>query len=120
MAMDNPQVDNEELLQLAIRAVKSGQKEGARVMLRQLYSRDKRNETVMIWLAKVSRNQTERTKWLKQILEINPENETAQRTLAKMKYKQEAEENRTLLIFGSIAAVMVILALFVIVIAFAS
>ena len=117
---DDKQTNNEELLQMAIRAVKGGQEDGARVMLRQIYGRDKRNESAMLWLAKIGRNQKERTKWLERILEINPENETAQKALSKMTYNKAATENRTMLIFGGVAAVMIILTAIILLIAAAA
>jgi len=111
-------VDSEELLQLAIRAVKSRQRDGARVMLRQLLARDRRNESAMLWLAKIARNPTERAKWLARVLEVNAENEAAQRALDRMRYQQAAVENRMLMVFGSASVVMLILTIFIIVVAF--
>lgn len=106
---DDNQVNNEELLQMAITAAKSGQKDNARLMLRQIYGRDKRNESVMLWLAKIARSQKERVKWLERIIEINPDNETAYKALKKLNYSKAATDNRTMLIFGGVAAIMVVL-----------
>lgn len=109
--------NNEELLQMAIRAAKSGQKEGARVMLRQVYARNKRNETALMWLAKLAKNQKERQQWLRQILEINPENEAAKKAIARMRYQREAANNKTLVLFGAVAIIMIVLVVAILMIA---
>jgi hypothetical protein len=114
---DDNQVNNEELLQMAITAVKSDQKESARIMLRQIYGRDKRNESVMLWLAKISRSQKERVKWLERVIEVNPDNETACKALDKLNYSKAVTNNRTMLIFGGVAAIMVVLTLTILFIA---
>lgn len=108
VATDNKQINNEELLQLAIKAAKSGQKEGARVMFRQVWTRDKRSETAMFWLAKLATSEKERQEWLQRILKVNPNNEQAKNALDKMQYKRAASENRTLLLFGAVAAVLLV------------
>ena len=120
MAIDDRQTNNEELLHMAIKAAKSGQRDGARMLFRQLYGRDKRNETVLLWLARVARSQKERIQWLERVLELNPENEAATKALQRMNYRREAIENRTLLLFGGMAAIMVIMTLFILFIAFTS
>ena len=120
MVADDKRTDNEELLQMAIRAAKSGQTEGAQVMFRQLYGLDKHNETTLLWLAKLAPNQKERTQWLQRILEVNPDNEMAQKAIHRMTYRREAVENRTLLLFGAAAAVMIILTVFILIIALTS
>lgn len=106
--MANKQTSNEELLQMAIRAAKDGQKEGARMMLRQVYNRDKRNETAIMWLAKTATSKKERRDWLTKALELNPTNETAKKALDKMSYQEAANQNKTLILFGGIAALMII------------
>jgi len=112
----NSQTNNEELLQMAIKTAKSGNKDSARVMLRQVHQRDRSNETAMLWLAKVARTREERESWLNRILEQNPDNETAKKALEKMAYKQAARDNRTIVMFGAVAAVMLIIVLAIILI----
>lgn len=102
------QANNEELLNLAIRAARSGNKDGARVMLRQVYSRDKRNVTAMLWLAKLARNTKERIQWLERVLQYDPGNSTAQKTLERIYYKRQAAENRQLLLFSIVAVFMIV------------
>jgi hypothetical protein len=106
--MVNKQTSNEELLQLAVKAAKDGQKDGAKMMFRQIHSRDKRNETAIMWLAKLSGSEKERISWLTKALELNPTNEAAKKALDKMNYRESANQNKTLILFGGIAALMVI------------
>lgn len=117
---DNKQTNNEELLQLAIKAAKNNQKDGARVMFRQVWQRDKRSETAMIWLAKLAKTPKERQEWLTRVIKVNPTNETAKDALAKMKHNRAAGENRTLLLFGVVAVVMIVLALAILVVVVAT
>ncbi|MDZ4672739.1 MAG: hypothetical protein SH821_17895 [Phototrophicales bacterium] len=114
--MVNKQTSNEDLLQLAIKAAKEGQKEGARVMFRQIHSRDKRNETTIMWLAKIATTEKERISWLTKALELNPTNDTAKKALEKMNYRDQANQNKTLLLFGGIAAFMIITVIVVVII----
>ncbi|GAB4511412.1 MAG: hypothetical protein OHK0046_09440 [Anaerolineae bacterium] len=101
--------NDEELLQLAIKAAKSGQKDGARVMLRQVYTSNRRNETALLWLAKIARNDKERRDWLNKLVELNPDHQLARKALKNMEYQTEASDNRTLLLFGAVAVVMLLL-----------
>lgn len=107
------QPNREELLQMAIRSAKAGNKEGARVMLRQVLSEDKRNERALLWMAKIATSKSERSQWLERVLEVNPDNAQAKSTLRKMMYKSSARENRTILIFGVVVVVLIVLAVLV-------
>lgn len=114
--MVNKQTSNEELLQLAIKAAKDGQKEGAKMMFRQIHSRDKRNETAIMWLAKLAASEKERISWLTKALELNPTNEAAKKALDKMNYRDQANQNKTLILFGGIAALMIITVIVVVIV----
>jgi Tfp pilus assembly protein PilF len=103
--------NREELLKMAIRTAQAGNKSAARVMLRRVLSEDKRNERAMMWMAKLADNKSDRAQWLNRVLVVNPNNETARDTLKKMHYKRSARENRTLLTFGVIAGVLLVLGL---------
>lgn len=107
--------NREELLQMAIRTAKAGNREGARVMLRQVLSEDRRNERAIMWMAKISSSKGERHQWLERALEINPDNQQAKATLKKMQYRRSARENRTLLIFGVVVGVLIVLLIVVVV-----
>lgn len=114
--MASNQTNNEELLQLAIRAAKDGQTDGARMMFQQVLQRSPKNETAMMWMARIASDPGERTQWLERILELNPDNASAQKALAKIHYKQEASNNRTLILFGAVAVVLFILIIFAVLI----
>jgi thioredoxin-like negative regulator of GroEL len=109
------QPNREELLQLGIKAAKAGNKEGARVTFQQILSQDKKNERAMMWMAKLADTKADRKKWLNRVLAVNPDNDQAKAALQKMAYNRSASENRTLLIFGVVAGVMIVLVLVVVV-----
>jgi lipopolysaccharide biosynthesis regulator YciM len=103
--------NREELLKMAIRTAQAGNKSAARVMLRRVLSEDKRNERAMMWMAKLADTKSDRAQWLNRVIAVNPNNETARESLKKMQYKRSAKENRTLLTFGVIAGVLLVLGL---------
>ena len=111
------QTNDEQLLNMAIDTAKRGNKEAARNMFREVWHRNKRNERALIWLAKLARNSAERKQWLDRILTLNPNNEAAQNALRHIKTKSSARENRTLVIFGAVAVVMLLLFAVILVIA---
>ncbi len=115
MSSSSNQPNREELLQMAIRSAKAGNKEGARVMFRQVLSEDKRNERAMIWMAQIATTKAERKQWLERVISINPDNDQARQALKKIAYKRSSRENRTLLIFGVVAGVLLVLLLVVVV-----
>jgi Tfp pilus assembly protein PilF len=111
-----PQPNREELLQMGIRAAKDGNTDGARIFFEQVLNQDKRNERATMWMAKIAGdNKAERKKWLEKTLEINPDNIQARDALKKMAYVRSATENRTLLMFGMVVGVLIVLALVVVV-----
>jgi hypothetical protein len=116
VAVNKQATNNEDLLQLAIKAAKDGQKDGAKVMFRQVYSRDKRNETAMMWLAKLAKSQKERVLWLNRVLAVNSDNEAAKQALERINYKRAASNNRTILLFGAVAFVMIVITIAIIVV----
>ena len=114
------QPNREELLEMAIRAAKNNQSDGARVMLRQVLNQDKRNERALMWMAKLARSEKEQRHWLKQVLAVNPDNDIALRKLEDMDYSKSATMNRTLLMVGlSIGAVILVLAVIFVLVSFA-
>lgn len=105
---------NEELLQLGITAAKRKNHQNARMLFMQIYEHDKRNETAMLWLAKIATTREERIAWLERVVDANPDNQTAKDGLEKLRYKQASDENRTLLLFGGMAVFMILLVLVII------
>lgn len=117
---DESQAPNrEELLQLAITTARGGNIRPARLMFEQVLRQDKDNERAMMWLAQIAENKAERREWLKRVLNVNPNNEQARDALKKMAYRRSARDNRVLLVFGVVAAVLIVLAI-VLVLALAS
>lgn len=119
MAQTN-QTNLEEILQLAISRAKEGSNEGARVLFQQVLAQDKRNERALMWMAKLADDPTERKRYLKQVLKVNPNNSTAQQALRKMEYTRAARDNRVLITFGVIAVTLVIVVVLVLLIALGS
>ena len=111
-ARNNGDSDNspnrEELLQMAIEAARAGQKDGARVIFRQILEQDKRNQRAMMWMAKLADSKVERVHWLEMVVNTHPDNVGARKELNRIRYRRAARENRTLVIFGIIAAVLII------------
>lgn len=66
-----------QLLQDGIAAAKAGQKDQAFQTLQRAVKLDPRNETAWLWLSSVARNTQERIFCLKQLYNINPNNEMA-------------------------------------------
>ncbi len=109
MASESNQPNREELLQMAIRAAKTNNKDGARVMFRRVLSEDKRNERAMMWLAKLANSDKEQRQWLNRVLSVNPDNNVARGKLAEMDYKAAAQKNRSMLYIGTgVGAVVIV------------
>lgn len=111
------QPNREELYQMAVSAARNGQKQGARMMFRRILSENPGDERVLIWMAKLANNTTDRRKWLERVLELNPDNETALRVIGQMQHHGMADRNKALFRIGIVAyVVVVILASFLIII----
>ncbi|PJF40037.1 MAG: hypothetical protein D6737_19130 [Chloroflexi bacterium] len=113
---ESVQPNREELLMMAIRSARSNNIEGARVMFQQVLRQDRHNERALMWMAQIARSKSERKQWLERVLAVNPDNDKAREALKKIEYSQSARENRTLVLFGAIAAILIIIALIVIVV----
>lgn len=112
--------NREQLLQMAISAAKAGNKSASRLMFRRIVTEDKNNERALMWLAKLADTKKERAEWLQRVLNVNPNNEEARRALSRMRYKSSARDNRTLLIFGVVAGVLLVLGIVIVVALIAS
>lgn len=71
-------------LQEGIQAAKAGEHERARALLLPLVEQDENNEQAWLWLSGVMPTWEERRICLENVLTINPDNETAQRGLARL------------------------------------
>lgn len=102
MATNDPQntrgnqPNREQLFQMAVKAAQDGKRQGARMMFSQILTEDRTHERAMLWMAKLAAKPEDKRKWLHQVLEINPDNERARKTLDKMAYREAASRNRAL------------------------
>ncbi len=74
-----------ETLEQAIAAIRAGDKNTGGQLLNQVLQTDPRNETAWLWMTAVVGSDEERRKILEYVLSINPDNETARNSLAKLK-----------------------------------
>ncbi|CAG1016735.1 hypothetical protein ANAEL_05800 [Anaerolineales bacterium] len=63
----------------AIAAIKSGRGDEARAILTQILLLDQRNVTALLWMTEVAETAEDRRKYLRRILEIDPNNSTARK-----------------------------------------
>ncbi|QPC84231.1 tetratricopeptide repeat protein [Phototrophicus methaneseepsis] len=107
------QPHREELYNMAISAVREGNPQGAKVLFTQILQQDPRNARAMMWLAKIARSKSERRRWLNRVLDINPQNEAAQKLLDRMDYNDSSRRNRLLfrLVTGAYVVIVLIVAL---------
>lgn len=103
------QPNREELFNMAVNAAKAGQRQPARMMFMKVLEQDARNIRAMLWMAKLSASDADKIKWLKRVLEIKPNNATAQEELAKLEHGSQARRNQMLLRSGVIAYVVVLM-----------
>ncbi len=80
--------DPDSILQLGIEAAREGNKEEARNLFRLLTSEDTQNLQAWLWLAGVSESQDERQIALEKVLELDPQNEMATKSLQALKSGQ--------------------------------
>jgi thioredoxin-like negative regulator of GroEL len=107
VAKKQAETNNEQLIQLATRAAQEGNKDSARVMFRQVYDRDNRNERALFGLAKLGRTPAERQQWLKRLLKVNPDHDGALQMLAKLERQTQASDNRVL-VFGTVIVLLLV------------
>lgn len=81
--------DFADQLKLGIAALKAGKREKARVLLMQLIEADENNEQAWLWLSGAVETDEDRRICLENVLALNPDNQVAQKGMAKL---QAAEE----------------------------
>jgi hypothetical protein len=74
-----------DTLEQAIAAIKAGDKNTGGQLLNQVLQTDPQNETAWLWMTAIVGSDEERRKILEHVLSINPDNEIAQNSLAKLK-----------------------------------
>jgi len=92
----------EQLLQIGIQSARQGNLENARVIFQQVLDADKNNERAWLWMASVAETPTDRLRYLRTVLAINPDNPTARRELNKMESHVRSNTSRVL-VYGSVA-----------------
>jgi len=70
-----------EIVQRAIDAIRSGDKETGKLLLAEAIRNDPRNETAWLWMSSVIDTDDHRRYCMERVLQINPNNETARRGL---------------------------------------
>jgi hypothetical protein len=99
----------DQLLQMGIDTAKSGNNEGAKVILKQVIQKDKRNDRAWTWLAFIEPDPVQKRRYLQNAVRINPGNRPAQEALSKMVAKEQKGTDKTMF-YGSIAiGIMVLL-----------
>lgn len=115
MAKDKRDTQNtpnrEQLINMAIRSAKQGQRKAARMMLQKVLAEDKRNERAMIMMAKLASSDKDKRKWYNRTLQVNQDNAAALDGIAKLDYEDAAARNRALyrIIVGSGVAIVIVI-----------
>lgn len=78
-------------LQEAITAIKSGDKVTGQQLLAQVIKAEPKNETAWLWMTTVTDDPEKKRYCLKTVLQINPNNQMAQKGLASLKPPQSLE-----------------------------
>lgn len=81
--------DPDSILKLGIDAARDGNKEEARNLFRLLTREDEKNVQAWLWLAGVAESQEERLGALERVIELDPQNEMAHKSLQSLKTKGE-------------------------------
>lgn len=97
----------EQLMQLGVQATRSGNKANARMIFQQILERDRENERAWLWMAAVAETPTDRVRFLKTVLRINPNNQTALAELEKMKTRS-ATSNTQVIRYGAMVLILLL------------
>lgn len=74
----------DDLLRQAVTAIKSGDKALGKQLLVQVLEQDSRNEHAWLWLSQCVTSLEQKLDCIKRVLDINPNNTTAQKELARL------------------------------------
>ncbi len=77
--------DPDSILQLGIEAARDGNKEEARNLFRLLTREDSQNVQAWLWLAGVAESREERQAALERVIELDPQNDMASKSLQSLK-----------------------------------
>jgi thioredoxin-like negative regulator of GroEL len=115
--IENTQPNRDELMAMAEQAARENNKQGARMMFRQVLAEDPDNERALLWMVKLAANPGERRKWLERVVAVNPDNAQAQQALQKIEYRSSSSRNRLLfrLLAGAYVVAVLVIAIFMLV-----
>lgn len=106
----------EELMQLGIQTARQGNRQSARMIFQQVLATDKQNERGWLWMAAIADTPAERARYLRTVLQINPNNAKAQKELNQL-LKKRATSNSQAFTYGmiglAVVAVLIVLAVVV-------
>lgn len=83
--IEQAKTNEQEILEQAINAIRSGNKQSGKWLLQNLLQENPSNEIVWNWLSQVVDSDDERRECLTQVLAIHPNNQEARRELAALK-----------------------------------
>ncbi len=110
-------LNREELIQMAIRTARSGNKQSAKVMFQRVLNEDPRNERALLWMGALSTDPKEKRRFLLKTLKVNPKNKNAREELQRMSHSEKASANRTLIYGGLIIiGALIVIAILVVVV----
>ncbi|MEM4203733.1 MAG: hypothetical protein QXS54_06660 [Candidatus Methanomethylicaceae archaeon] len=81
----------EDLLRQAISAIKAGDKARGKQLLAQVLRQEPRNELAWLWLSQCVTDYEQKLYCIKRVLEINPDNRTAQKLLTKIQASSQTQ-----------------------------
>ncbi len=81
-------------LRQAITAIKAGDKQAGKQILAKVLKADPRNEKAWLWMTEVVDRDEDRLKFLRNVLKINPNNETVKRKLAALQRRKDAPQQQ--------------------------
>lgn len=106
----------EELMQLGIQTARQGNRKSARMIFQQVLATDRQNERGWLWMAAIADTPAERARYLKTVLQINPNNTKAQKELNQLLKKRATGTNQAFtygMIGLAVVAVLILLAVLV-------
>lgn len=83
----------QNLLKQGIEAARAGDKDTARSLFLQVTEADMNNERAWLWLANIAEDEAEQRVYLANVLQINPENERAQKMIERLDGKSKASSH---------------------------
>jgi len=112
-------LNREELIQMAIRTARSGNKQSAKVMFQRVLNEDPRNERALLWMGALATDPKEKRRFLLKTLKVTPKpkNKNDREELQRMSHSEKASANRTLIYGGLIIiGALIVIAILVVVV----